>query len=399
VPKHGIAVANIESGIEVSMKFKATPRTSELMTGALTLKPAPGAYLRGICRVNQGYLPLTFNLISGKGKEHSPWPSMKPSIPGTATSFALTEIEGFEDQGAVLGCPLYQPFRGNMAEVLSAAGLLALQMFEGPSDGLGALTLYLTGLKPLLKPLYCLTTSLVPDPSFKTADKKFLTIGVNGNHGVSLIEVYANRKDTGCIWDFNSESDIANKLTIPDLHCDAVNPFGISQHRFEIIGNGIAKALPAGYRPDRKGAILLEVGIPPPFANKKQGKGAFEPDRSPELVPVAFGSNIGPGNEPDSSTGKLTGELALDRVISSFVKGKGFKRLTTVPANWRNPVGNISKCLKGCLEVGIRLYNYLSSALAVHQRHATTILNKCQVFSGRRFGGFLCQLKQAVPAA
>jgi len=366
------------------MKLKTTPGTSELMTGAAAPEAAPGAYLRGIPGVNQGYLPLTFNLIPREGKEHSPWPGMKPSIPSTATSFTLTKVEVLKDQDAVLGCPLYQPLRGSMAEVLGAAGLFALQMFEGPGNGLSALTLYLTGLKPLLEPLYCLTSSLIFNPSLKAGDKKFLTIRINSNQGISLVEVYANRKDAGCSWNFNSEGNIANKLAILNPYRDAVYLLGISQHRFEVIGNGIAKALPTGYRPDRKGAILLEVGIPAALANKEQGERAFELDRSLELMSAALGSNIGPGNEPDSSAGKLTGQLALDRVISSLVKDKGFKRLTTVPAYWRNPVGNIGKCLKGCLEVGIRLYNYLSSALTIHQEYATTILDKCQVVSGRR---------------
>jgi len=382
------------------MKFKATPGTSKLMTGTLAPKATLGAYLRGTLGVNQGYLPLTFSFIFGKGKKHPSRPSVKPPVPGMATSFTLAKVEVLKDKHTVPGCPLYQLFGGGVAEILGAAGLFALQTFEGSGNRFGTLALYLTGLKPLLKPLYRLASSLVFNPPLKTGDEKFPTIGVNGNQSISLVEVYANRKNAGRIWNLYGKGDIANKLAIPDLYRDAIYPLSIGQHRLEVVGNGIAKALPTSYRPDRKSAILPEVGIPASLADKEQSKGAPKPDRPFELVSVALGGNIRSSNKSYSSAGKLGREPALDRVVGSFVKVKSLERLAIIPAYWRNPVGDLSKCLKGCLEIIVRLYDYLSSALTIQRGHVTTILEKYQIFSGKEVkGAFLCRLKVTVPCA
>jgi len=366
------------------MKFETAPMTGEFMTGAIAPKTTSGAYLRSISGIHQSQLSLSFNLVSGKGKEHSPWPGVKPPVPKSRTFLSLLEIQVFKDQNTVLGSPFNQFLGGYMTEVLGAASLLTLKPFEGPSDGSGALTLCLTGRKLLLEPLDGLTGLLVLDPSFKARDKKFLTIRVNDDQGIGLVEVNSYGKDTRRIWNFNSNSNVANKLAILNLHRDAVYFLGIGQHRLEVVGDSIVKMLPAGYRPDRKRAVLPEICIPTPLTNKEQGKGALEPDRSSEFVAIVLGRYISSCNEPDGGTGKLTGELSFDRVISSFVEVKSLKRFSVIPTYWRNLVGNVNKCLKGYLEVIVWFYNYLSSTLTIHQKYITTILNKCQLFSGKK---------------
>jgi hypothetical protein len=302
------------------------------MTRTVASETTLGTYLGSIPWANQSYLSLAFNFVSGKGKEHTPGPLVKSPIPSSTTSFTLIEAEVFKDKHTILRRPLHQLLRGNMAEVLSAASLLPLQPFEGASNRLCALALCLTGLKLPLKPLYLLASSLVPNPSIKAGDEKLPTIGVNGNQGISFIEVNTNRKNAWCLWNLNGKGNITDKPALLNLHCDAIYLLGSKKHRLEIIGCGIAKTFPATHRPDREGAVLLESGIPTPLTDKEESKGALKPERPLEPMSIAPGRGIGSGDKSDNGASELSGKPALDPVVGSFVQGEGFERLAIVPA-------------------------------------------------------------------
>jgi hypothetical protein len=308
---------------------------------------------------------------------------MKSLVPSTAASFTLPEVQVFKDKNTILWGKSNQPFRGSMAEIPSAAGLLPLQMFETPRHRFGALVFYLSGFKLPLQPLDGFPVSLILYPPFKPTDKEFLVININGNQSISLIEVNTDWEDTLHIWNFNGKGNIADKFIVFSLYCHAVYFFGISQHCLKVAGDGIGKAFPASYRPDRKQAILPEVSIPTSLTNKKQGKRVLELNRPFELMPIAFSGNISPSDETNSSAGELARKAALNRVVNSFVQRECFERFTAIPAYWRYLISNFGKHLERCLKVAIRLYNYLSSAVANHQEYLTTILYYRQIFSGK----------------
>jgi|GEM_PF-1165168 len=351
------------------MKFETTPGTGKPMTRTNPLKATSGAYLGGISGINQSNLTFAFDLVSGEGKEHSPRPGVEPPVPEPRTLLPLFEVQVLEDKDTILGSPLHQPLGGHMAEVPGAASLLALKPFESSSNALCALTLCLTGRKLLLEPLDGLTSSFIGDPSFEAGDKKLSPLRVNRHKSVGFVKVNSNRKDTRCIWNFDGQSNITDKLSIPDLHCDAVYFLGFGQHRLEVVRDGVVKTLSAGYRPDGKGAVLSEVSVPSTLADEKESKRLLILDRLFELVSVVLGRHIGSCNEPNSRAGKLARELPFDRVINSFMQGKRSKRLPLVPGFGRNPVADLYKGSKGCFEVFIGFYDYLSCALDFHSNY------------------------------
>ena len=348
------------------MNFKTAPRTKELMTGAVTLKATSGACLAGASRVNQSNLTFAFNFILSKGKEHSPWPGVEPPVPKSRTFLPLPEVQVFKDQNTVLGSPFHQSLGGYMTEVLGAASLLTLKPFEGPSDGSGALTLCLTGRKLFLEPLDGLTGSFVGNPPFKAGNKKFSPLRVNRHKNVGLIKVNPNGEDTRCIWNFNIQGNVTDKLSVPDLYCDTVYFLSFGQHRLEVIRDGIVKTLSASYRPDRKGAVLSEVGVPSTFADKEKSKRLLILDRLFEFVAIVLGRYISSCNEPEGGAGKLTGKLSFNRMIDGLMQRECSKRLPFVPGFGRNLIADLYKGLEGCLEVFVGFYDYLSCALGPH---------------------------------
>jgi len=348
------------------MKFETTPGTGKPMTRTNPLKATSGTYLAGVSGINQSNLAFTFDLVSGEGKEHSPRPGVEPPVAEPRTILPLFESQVLEDQDTVRGSPLHQPLGSHMTEVPGAASLLTLKPFEGPSNALCALTLCLTGRKLPLEPLDGLASPLVGNSPFKAGNEKLSPLRINRYKSVSLIKVNPNGKDTRCIWNFDSQSNITDKLPVPDLHCDAVYFLGFGQHRLEVVGNGVVKTLSAGYRPDGKCAVLSEVSVPSTLADEKESKRLLILDRLFELVSVVLGRYISSCNEPNGGAGKLTGELPLDRVIDGLMQGKCSKGLPLVPGFGRNSVADLYKCPKGCFEVFVRFYDYLSCVLASH---------------------------------
>ena len=348
------------------MKFETTPGTGKPMTRTNPLKATSGAYLGSISGVHQSNLAFTFDLVSGEGKEHSPRPGVEPPVPEPRTLLPLFEVQVLEDKNTILGSPLHQPLGSHVTEVPGAASLLTLKPFEGPSNALCALTLCLTSRKLLLEPLDGLAGSFIGDSSFEAGDKKLSPLRVNRHKSVGLIKVNPDGKDTRCIWNFDGQSNITNKLPVPDLHRDAVYFLGFGQHRLEVVGDGVVKMLSAGYRPDGKGAVLSEVSVPSTLADEEESKRLLILDRLFEPVSVVLGRYISSCNEPNGGAGKLAGELPLDRVINSFMQGKRSKRLPLVPGFGRNSVADLYKGPKGCFEVFVGFYDYLSCALAFH---------------------------------
>ena len=369
--------------------MKTAIRTAEEMPRADTSKPTYGACHRGIPGIDQGHLALAFNLISGEVEQHAPRPSIKPSVPGMASPLPLAKVKVLKDQDTVLGYPFYQLFRGCVAEVLSAAGLLPLQMFETSGHRFGAPTLYLSGFKPSLQPLNCFPISFIFHSPLETRNEEFPAISIDGNQSISLVEVNTNWYDTLCFWDVNSQSHIANELAIPYLDGDTVYLFSLLKQGLKIFRDAISKVFSTSYCPDRKRSIFSKIGIPAPPANKKQGKGPLESDRAFEPVPVAYRSDISPGHKADSSAGKLAGKFAFNRMINCLMQGQSFKRLAIIPPRRGDIASHPGKGFKGRLEVAVRLYNYLSSPLHFHHQYIATIIRSCQGYSGKEVAHWL----------
>ena len=348
------------------MKFETAPGTDESMARTNPLKATSGAYLAGVSGVYQSNLAFAFDFVLSEGKEHSSRPGVEPPVPEPGTLLPLLEVQVLENKNTVLGNPFNQPLGSHVAEVPGAASLLTLKPFESPSNRLGAFTLCLTGRKPLLEPLDGLVGSFIGDPPFKAGDEKFPVVRVDGNQSVGFVEVNADGKDTRCIWNFDSQSNVTDKLSVPDLYCDAVYFLGFGQHRLEVVGNGVVKTLSASYRPDGKCAVLSEVSVPSTLADEEKSKRLLILDRLFELVSVVLGRHISSCNEPDSRAGKLAGELPFDRVINSFMQGKCSERLPLVPGLRGNSVADLYKGPESCFEVFVGFYDYLSCALAPH---------------------------------
>jgi len=348
------------------MKFETAPRTGKPMTRTHPLKATSGAYLAGVSGVNQSNLTFAFDLVSSEGKQHSSRPGMESPVPKSGPLPPLLKVQVLKDKDAVLRSPFDQLLGSHVTEVLGAASLLALKPFEGPSDALCTFALCLTGRKLLLKPLDGLSGSLIGDPPFEARDEKLSLLRVNRHKSVSLIKVNSDGKDTRCIWNFNGQSNVADKLPILNLHCDAVYFRGSGQHRLEVVGDGVVKTLSAGYRPDRKCAVLSEVSVPSALPNEKKRKRLLVLDRLLELVSIVLGRYISSCNEPNGGTSKLAGELSLDRVINSFMQGKCSEGLPFIPSFRGNPVANLYKGPEGCLEVFVGFYDYLSCPSNFH---------------------------------
>lgn len=334
------------------------------MTQTLAFEATTRADLGSIPWINQGYLPFSFNFVSGKGEGHASRPLVEPSVPSSTTPFALSKFEVLKDEDGTMRYPLHKLLGGGVAEVPSAASLTPVQTFESPSNGLGTLPLYLSGLK-LFKPSFCLSVALVLDFLPKPGPEELPPIRINGNDGIGLVEIDPNRMNALGFWNLEGHSDVADKLAISHLNCHAIDFFGVIKERLEVFGNLVVKSLSAVNCPDGKCAIFPKISIPSPFANEEKPKRLLELDRLLDPVSVGLGSGISPSNESYGRAGELAGESSLDRIIGSPMR--------------RDPVADLGEAVKRCPEVAVWLYDYLCCSLDSHRSDDTAITKIYQV--------------------
>jgi len=254
-------------------------------------------------------------------------------------------VQVFKNEHGCFGCPLNKLPGGLLGKGAGTVALLATKPFQNTSDTSCILVLCLTSRKLRLKTGAGFGSPSVLGFNRLATDEEFSAIMVYRNKGVGFVEVNTYGEDALRFWDFKSERDPSNQFAVALEHIQAINLFGLSEHRFEIFGDGIAKMLAPAHGPDRERSIFAKIRITPTTANQEEGAYFLEEKWARRKLVIGLGTLIGSSNSANSRDGHLGTQRPFDPMILPSLQCKGMKRLAAIEARYREGLLNRSERL------------------------------------------------------
>ena len=402
MPRHGIAIADINRSIEVRVKAETARGTAKIMTTALPQKATAGAYLTGIGGVNfRHYQRELLGLALGIAPYHAMLPLRKPTSQGLAPDLPLAglgHVQCLEDQHGIGSGPLAKALGGGLGECPRAIRPLASEPFEGTTDTVCILTLCLAGRKLLLKLLAGLIRTFVSDFYIPARDKKVVPFSIHSYQGIGFIEIDADRVDALGIGIFQGKGNTPQEKAIPFNNRQGVDLLGLLEDALESFGDFIEDALAPSYSPDGQATVFAEVGISAALADQEHGSFAVEAERLIDSVLVSLGGSISTSHQAQGSNSHLGVKSAFDDMVTGPLQGHGPQGPTLIEGDGGSLLFDLSEGIESGPQVGIAGQKDGDSALNLYHRvtipHPGSIDN---FFDGRRQVQFLSPVNGGAP--
>jgi len=355
------------------MSRKPTVRASKRVSSPDTRESAPRAQLRRVSRVDLSNDALSLDFVADQIKDHATRPNGKPPIPRFATSFSLAEIQVLENQNRVLGSPFNKLLGCTMTEIFSSPRSLKLQPFEGSDDAPSIFTLCLSLPKLSLKSLDSFHCAFVLDFPIKTGHKQLVSICINRDDCVSLVEINSDRIDSADIRKFDGIRDVSDKLVADVLDHNAIDLNSVVKHASKSRGNGIPEMFSTTNCGNAQETVFPETGISTPLSHEEKCKGLSPTERTINTMSIRLGSRISSCCEPDTCTGELRRYSSFDIVVNATMQIKGFKRYARVPSSLGYAIAYLDKAIESLDKRFIAFDNYLQGSLSNHHAGDATM--------------------------
>lgn len=345
-----------------------TVRTGEGMTRTDTKQSTSRAHLRGVGRVDGSYGAFPGYLVGSEGSNHAPGPDRQTSVQcfGTLPCLTRRELEVFEDEDAVLGCPFDELLGRTMTEVPGSPRLLERQPFEGTNHASRVLPLCLLRFEFDLKPGCGLARSGVEYSSMQSGDEQGSPVGVYGNNRVGLVEIDANGDDSRGIRDFERNANVSDDAAFAEGHDNAIDLYSRREGVLECLWNRVSKSLSPGDRPYRHLPIGLERRIATALPDEKESMWCLPVERLSNRMSILSGGNVRPGREPNCGARQLAGYNAFDGMVFGLMQTKSIERLSRIKCGGRDVVADLSKRIERLREVWVILDDHLHRLLDKH---------------------------------
>jgi hypothetical protein len=348
------------------MNREIAMRTREGMTFHDTRKTTSRAHLGCVPRINLGNYSFALNLVADHVKYHATRPDREPSIPCLGAMLSLLKIQVFKYKNTILRSPFEKLLRSAATEILGSMRSLDSQLFEGSNNTPSILSLCLPLSKPSLKSFDCLRSAPILDFPIQAAYKKLISICINRNYCISLIEVDSNRMNALDIIELDRISNVTDESISTILDYNTIDLSSIVKGFSECFRHSVLKMLPAIDCRNAEESVFHEAGISPSISNKKKSKRLMPFEGLIKRMTILPGSDISTSSKSDACTSKLTGYLSLDVAIDSSMRIKSFKRFTKVPGSIRDAIAYLSEAIESLDERFIRLDNYLQGSSSKH---------------------------------
>jgi hypothetical protein len=354
-------------------------RTGKAMTLAHAAQPTTRAGLARVTRVYFGNAQAMFlRLVYDSFTDKAVLPEGEATTQRASAYLPflrLGHLQVLKDEDSVGRHPRDEGFGSLLRKGARAVALPATKPFEETAHRAGVLLLCLTGRVFGLQPGAGFGRAAVLDFDGSARNEEVPPIRVYRHQGVGLAEVNPNGQHPLWLRHFQGDGHTPNQLAAEFDHGEAIDLFGPSKARPEVLWHGIRQALAPAYRPDGQCAILPEVGIAPTHPYQEQGTSAPEDKRTSRGLVIRAGRGIRPCHQADSRNGHLRRERSFYLMVAGALQGQGTEVLPLIIAGERERMLYFSERLKRAFQIVVCLDDDGDRALDIHRTSVPHVMS------------------------